>query len=471
MIESATRRWEDLSDAERAILSGEIDELRSSLTYEEVEKLAYLWEFWRRPNQAPPDGLGVKYRVWMLVAGRGFGKTRTGAETTRSMISRIPRIALVGPTAADVRDVMVEGESGLLSVFPASQRPIYEPSKRRVTFHNGAMATLYSAEEPDRLRGPQHGWAWVDEPASMTRGDEALSNLLLGLRLGKEPWAMLTGTPKPARWLRALSLREDTIVTTGSTYDNASNLATGFIDDIIGRYEGTRLGRQELHAEWLDDIEGALWTEKILDASRLATFDPRHPMTSINDWLVANGRPAQIDRRVWRTIVAIDPPGETAECGIIVAAAPTQARAGVDHAVVLEDCSIAGRPEEWGARAVAAAKRWGADRVVAESNQGGDMVRATIHAVDPQIRVEKISAKLSKAARAEPVSALYERGLVHHVGFLPMLESQLVSWVPGDAKSPDRLDALVHAIANLVVVNQTATGVVLSPTTPRVPRR
>jgi phage terminase large subunit-like protein len=462
------RSWEVLSDAERAIISGEIDDIRRDLTQDDLERLAYLWSFWRRPNQARPDGMGDRYRIWFLKAGRGFGKTKTGAETTREMIDTVDRIALVAPTAADVRDVMVEGESGLLSVFPRSERPIYEPSKRRVTFHNGATATLFSAEEPDRLRGPQQGFAWIDEPASMSRGEEALSNLLLGLRLGRSPWALLTGTPKPARWLRALSLRDDTIVTSGSTYDNVANLATGFIDDVLGRYEGTRLGRQELHAEFLDDVEGALWTEVMLDSGRMTSFDPATPWATLNKWLTDKGRPVVMERRPWRIVVAVDPPGETAECGIVVACAPVQGRAGRDHAVVLEDCSIAGRPEEWGAQVARASRRWNAERVVVESNQGGDMVRATIHAVDPTIRVEKITARLSKAARAEPVSALYERGLVHHAGFMPMLESQMVSWVPGEGKSPDRMDALVHAIATLLIANPVVPATVVSASSRRI---
>lgn len=462
------RRWEEMSDAERAIHAGLMEEIRAGLSAEQEEALLFRWEFWRRPAQIPPAGLGEQYRIWGLFAGRGFGKTRTGAETTRAMIEEAGRIALVGPTAADVRDVMVEGESGLLSVFPRGQRPEYEPSKRRVTFHNGATATLFSAEEPDRLRGPQHEWFWGDEPASWQRGEEALSNLLLGLRLGRRPWGLMTGTPKPARWLRAVSLRPDTILTSGSTYDNAANLASGFVEDILGRYEGTRLGRQELHAEWLDDVEGALWLERIIDGSRMASFDPAQPWQSLNRWLGDRGLPQIAQRRPWRIIVAVDPPAETAECGIIVAAAPVQGRAGHDHAVVLEDCSRAGRPEEWGAAVASAARRWGAERIVAEGNQGGDMVRATIHAVDPGLRVEKISASKSKASRAEPVSALYERGLVHHAGFFPLLESQMLTWVPGDARSPDRMDALVHAISHLLVAQPIAEGRVLSPVSRRI---
>ena len=447
---------------------GQWQDLLDQLTEEEAQHLLYDWSYWSRPNQQIPDGMGSRYRIWLFRAGRGAGKTRAGAETARQMIETSPRIALVAPTAADVRDVMIEGDSGLLSVFPYEQRPIYEPSKRRVTFHNGAVATTFSAEEPERLRGPQHHWAWIDEPASMPYGKDALDNLLLGLRLGDMPWAMITGTPKPVRWLREIGDRPDTISTTGSTYDNASNLAPGFIDDILSRYEGTRLGRQELYAEWLDDVEGAIWTQQIIDRNRISGFDPAQPLKAINAWCADTGKPAVLDRRMWRIVVGVDPPGETAECGIVVVAAPTQGQAGKDHAVVLEDASTAGRPEEWGARVAATARKWNAERVVVESNQGGDMVRATIHAVDPNLRIEKIVAKQSKASRAEPVSAMYERGYVHHAGFFPMLEAQMTGFVPGEGKSPDRMDALVHAISTVLVARQIARASVVSASQRRI---
>ena len=447
---------------------GKWHEFLDSLTEEEAQQLLYSWQYWARPNQLIPDGMGSRYRIWLFRAGRGAGKTRAGAETTRQMIDVSPRIALVAPTAADVRDVMIEGDSGLISVFPSEQRPVYEPSKRRVTFHNGAVATAFSAEEPERLRGPQHHWAWIDEPASMPNGKDALDNLLLGLRLGSSPWAMITGTPKPVRWLRDISDRLDTISTTGSTYDNASNLAPGFIDDVLSRYEGTRLGRQELYAEWLDDIEGAIWTQQIIDETRIPGFDPAQPLKSINAWLSDRGKPAVLDRRMWRIVVGVDPPGETAECGIVVVAAPTQGHAGRDHAVVLEDASTAGRPEEWGARVAATARKWAAERVVVESNQGGDMVRATIHAVDPNLRVEKVVAKQSKASRAEPVSAMYERGYIHHAGFFPMLEAQMTGYIPGESKSPDRMDALVHAISSVLVAKQIQRASVVSAAQRRI---
>lgn len=466
---SATIPLERMSRQQILALTGQWRPMLDALSDQEAEALLYDWSYWARPNQREPEGMGDQYRLWFFRAGRGAGKTRTGSEQVRTMCESVERIALIAPTAADVRDVMIEGDSGIMSVFPPHQRPEYEPSKRRVTFHTGARAYAYSGEEPDRLRGPQSGWMWMDEPAAMPNGGEVLDMALLGLRLGKSPWALITGTPKPHPWLRAIAERADTFTTTGSTYENASNLAEGFIDDILNRYEGTRLGRQELYAEFLDDVEGALWTEPIIDRARLATFDHGKPWTSLNAWLTAGGRPAMLDRRAWRTIVAVDPPGETAECGIVVACAPTQGRAGVDHCVILEDASLAGRPEEWGAQVAAAARRWGAERVIVESNQGGDMTRATIQAVDPDLRVDKITAKVSKAARAEPVSALYEKGCVHHSGFLPALEQQMTNWVPGVSRSPDRLDALVHAVASLLTEQPTVRASVRSATQRRIP--
>jgi phage terminase large subunit-like protein len=453
-------RWRDEGTLRDKILA---------LPDERTHHFPYLWQVWSRPNQQVPAGMGDQYRIWMFRAGRGSGKTRAGAETVRLMVEAgCRRIALVAPTAADVRDVMIEGESGLLSVFPDEDRPTYQPSLRRVTFKNGAIAVSYSADEPERLRGPQHDFAWIDEPASMPRGEETFSNLMLGLRLGNAPWAMVTGTPKPLRWLRELSEQPQTLTTVGSTFDNERHLASTFITDVLGRYEGTRLGRQELYAEWLDDVEGALWTERTIDQHRIANFDLNQPWQSLNIWLEAGGHKPFADRRLWRTIVAVDPPGETAECGIVVATAPTQGRAGIDHAVILEDASMAGRPEEWGRQVVQTLKKWKAERIVVESNQGGDMVRATIHAVDPNVQINKVTARQSKTARAEPVSALYERGLVHHFGFHPLLESQMTSWTKDDGKSPDRMDALVHAINYLLTAQAQVRSLVMSPTARRI---
>jgi len=402
-----------------------------SLDDETANALMHDWSMIRRPGQIRPANMGRGRRVWLLKAGRGYGKTRTGAEETRDRIEHVQRIAFVGVTVGDVRDTMIEGESGLHAVFPGHQRPEYIASKRRVEFHNGAFALIYSGEEPDRLRGPQHEWAWVDEPASFKRRpDEMLSNLLLGLRLGAEPWALFTGTPKTTPWLRDLAADPRTVVTGGSTYENIANLSPEFVADVLGRYEGTRLGRQELHAEFLDDVEGALWTERIIERFRW------------HQWERSDA---------WTVVVGVDPPGETAECGIVTVAGPTTPQE-TSHAVVLADDSMAGRPEAWGRQVVATWKRTNADRVLVERNQGGDMVRAVVHAVDPSCPVEKLTAKGTKQDRASPIATLYERGRIHHVGYWPLLEEQMVTWVPSDAKSPDRIDALVHALTEVLPI-------------------
>lgn len=452
MVDLRHRSAEQLSDIELAILAGTEAELINGLTEREAEELLTKWSAWRRPSQRIPHGMGTKHRVWLIRAGRGFGKTRTGAETCRIMSEHVGRIALVAPTRSEVRDIMIEGESGLMAAFPSWEQPVYEPSRRRVVFPSGAIGFMYSAETPDRLRGPQHEWAWVEEPASMKlHGEDMMSNLLLGLRLGDAPWALMTGTPKMLPWLRTLAERKTTFETRGSTYENISNLASSFIEDVIDRFEGTRLGRQELHAEWLEDVEGALWLMTTIDFNRMTVWDQRDPWDSIARWLVSVQRPALTKAgRAWRTIVAVDPPGETAECGIIVGSAPVQAQAGRDHAVIWRDASLVGRPEEWGSAVVNAYRETNAAGVYVEANQGGDMVRSTIHAVDPTVPVHKITARKTKQQRAEPVSALYEKNWVHHVGHFPQLEDQLSTWVPSDTKSPDRLDALVHCIATLL---------------------
>lgn len=388
------------------------------------------WSFWRRPAQTPPEG---RWRVWMVRAGRGFGKTRTGAEETRIRVKagQARSVCLAGPTVGDVRDVMVEGPSGILATAPPGERPDYEPSKRKLTWPNGAIGHTFSAEDPDRLRGPEHDWAWADEPASWHR-PEAWDNLLLGLRVGKDPRACVTMTPKPIPWIRALANNKRTRQTGGATYENAANLAGPFLEDILDRYEGTRLGRQELHAQFLDDVEGALWTMASLDLVRVTRWTP-----TVGDNQV---------------VIGVDPPGSTAECGI-VAVGGNRRKTRASTAWVLEDASMAGPPEVWGAQVVATWRKWGARKVLVEDNQGGDMCRAVIHNVDPDCPVERIHASENKLARAEPVSVLYlERpgrpARVHHVGFHALLESQMVTWVPGE-KSPDRMDALVHAVSYL----------------------
>lgn len=421
------------------------------------------WKFWGRPEQWAPGSPGATltdtdWRWWAVVTGRGWGKTRTAAEwvvdraeafalaphrtagTGRG--SRLHRVLCVAPTAADARDTMVEGESGLMAVLERrGYQAKYEPSKRRVTIP--ALRTiiiLHSAERPDRIRGGQYHTAWLEEyaawPQKLDETGESLaySNSDLALRLpcppGLHPQAVITTTPKPIPPVRALfaraavkRLQGGTVRTSGSLYANLRNLAPAFVQAILDRYEGTRWGDQEVHGIMLDVVEGALWDPAILDATR-RTHSP------------------DLDR----SVVGVDPYGgsKSGEAGIVVAGLDLTER----EVYVLEDASLAGPSEVWGAQAVAAFYRWGASKIVAERNYGGDMVRAVIHAVDPTVPVELVNASKGKQPRAEPIATLTHRGKVHLVGYHGLLESQLVSWVPGD-KSPDRLDAFVWAATDL----------------------
>jgi len=381
-----------------------------------------------RPSQVRPAG---DWDTWLVNAGRGFGKTRTGAEWVNRKARYMPgsRGALVAPIAADTRDVMIEGESGILTTSPNDFRPKYEPSKRRLTWPNGSMAFTYSADEPDRLRGPQHHWAWVDEWAAMRQGESLMAMLDLGLRLGEHPEKVVTTTPRPLKWLRALMSEPDTVVTAGSTYDNLENLAPTFRRRIVARYEGTRLGRQELHAEILDDVEGALWSLIIIDAGRRPTPPPDN---------------------VVRRVVAIDPAttntDESDETGIIVACRDTNG-----HGYVEEDRSGRYSPDGWAREAVAAFDETQADAVVIETNQGGDMCETTLRSVRQNLPIRRVVASRGKRTRAEPISAMYEQGRIHHpLAPLLELEDQMTSWTPDAPKSPDRMDAAVWALTDLM---------------------
>lgn len=436
-----------------------VDAFLSTLTAAERSDLAYAWtSMWARPNQLLPTG---EWDTLFIRAGRGYGKTRTGAEGVRRLVlaGRARAVTIIGPTAADARDVMIENpESGLLVVHPPDVRPIYRPSVRTLTWPNGAIGHVRSAEEPDSVRGLNSELVWGDEPASWKTGVAAWDNAQLGNRLGR-PHSILTGTPRPLPWLKAIEAAPGTIVRTGSTYENVTNLAEQFITLILGRYENTRQGQQELHALYLDDVEGALWRLAAIEVGRIMVWDQSDPWGSLVRGLTPEMRAAQglgayelpaKERRPWETWVGVDPPGETAECGIVVATAPVHGRAEVDHAVVLDDLSIEGPPEVWGAQVVQAVRKYGAVGAVVESNQGGDMVRATVHNVDRNVRVEKVRASESKADRAEPVSVLYPQGRVHHNGVLAKLETQMTTWVKDESKSPDRLDALVHVLTKVL---------------------
>ncbi len=384
----------------------------AELTEAERRELTHHWRLFARPEQLAPEG---DWRIWLIMAGRGFGKTRAGAEWVRGVAEADgrARIALVGASLAEARSVMVEGESGILSLAPARRRPVFEPSLRRVVWPNGAQAMLYSAGEPDGLRGGQHSHAWCDEIAKWDNsGDRAMqswNNLLFGMRLGEMPRVVATTTPRAVPLVRRLLGSDEVVVTRGRTEDNRANLPARFIRDIRRSFGSSVLARQELDGELIIDHVGALWTRAMIEQCREAA-------------------PASQPVRV---VVGVDPPASSGgdACGIVVVAL------GQDGlARVLADASVTRpTPERW-ARAVArAAEVWGADRVVAEANQGGAMVESVLRAADVGLPLRLVHARLGKVARAEPVAALYEAGKVRHVGQFPALEDEFCGLVSGGA--------------------------------------
>jgi phage terminase large subunit-like protein len=392
------------------------------------------WEFWARAAQLPPHG---SWRLWLVLAGRGFGKTRMGAEwvRARALENGDVRIALVGATLAEARAVMVEGESGLLNLT-CGDGLRWEPSLHRITWPNGAQATLFSAAKPDSLRGSQHHFAWADEIAKWDKGIAAWDNLMLGLRLGHAPRAVATTTPRPVALVRRLvgeaeKTANQVEITRGRTIDNEANLPGSFLTAMDLAYAGTRTGRQELDGELIQDIAGALWTRDLIEQRRVAVVPEMR-----------------------RIVIGVDPPitAHGDACGIIAVGLGVD-----DKAYVLADHSVCGATPEGWARAVAgAAESWNADRVVAEGNQGGEMVTATLRAADLGMSLKRVHASRSKSARAEPVAALYEAGRAHHVGAFPVLEDQLCGLITGGryegpGRSPDRADALVWAMSEAML--------------------
>ena len=422
----------EMSEEERARMLEGID----------PESLMWDWSFWGRPEQQPP--LDDSWNVGLYLGGRGAGKTRAAAEWVREKAKVSDkghiRFLLVARTAADVRDVLVEGDSGILNVTPPSERPLYEPSKRRLTWPNGNTAVLSTADEPDSLRGVQAHYSWADELAAWRQSPDAAGmtswdNLRVATRLGMNPQIFATTTPKRVQVLYGLldeaKANGKVWISRGSTMDNAGNLSDAYISAITGVYAGTRLAAQELYGEMLDAVEGALWTEELISMSRQHAYPPSMPLRCIG-----------VDPSV-----AENPRDE---CGIVVMGSTGERDLYKRQAWVLEDASVLGSPTIWAQRVVDMARKWGCP-VVAEVNQGGALVRNAINTIDPNIKVLEVHSKAGKALRAEPVTLAYEQNRVHHVGFMAELEAQMTSWVPGEGKSPDRVDALVHGLTALLI--------------------
>jgi len=382
-----------------------------------MEVAQYRWTIQARPAQLAPEG---DWTTWLIKAGRGFGKTRAGAEIVRQWKDQMPIFHFIGATAGDARDIMIEGPAGILACSPPWDMPKYEPSKRKVTWKNGARALIFTADEPDRLRGPQCHAAWCDEIAAWRYAEESWDNMMMGLRLGTHPRVIATTTPRPTKMIRALIKDPSVFVTSGTTYENRANLAPSFFETIIRKYEGTRLGRQELNAEMLEDIEGALWSLAMIDQARV-----------------------KVAPELVRMAIAIDPAvtstKESDETGIIVGG-----KSSDDHFYILEDLSGIYTPQNWASLALSAYDKWKADRIIAEVNNGGDLVETVIRNINKNVSYEKVNASRGKIRRAEPIEALYEQGRVHHVGSFPKLEDQMTTYT-GDPRepSPDRMDALV----------------------------
>jgi phage terminase large subunit-like protein len=418
-----------------------VDEFLGGLSEGAFLALPWMFEFWALPHQLPPDGV---WKTWAIMGGRGAGKTRAGAEWVRAEVEgarpgdpgRAKRVALVGETVDQVREVMIFGESGLMACSPPDRRPEWEAGRKRLVWPNGAVAQVFSAHEPESLRGPQFDAAWVDELAKWKRAEETWDMLQFALRLGDNPRQVVTTTPKNVGVLKAILKNPSTVITHAPTEANRAHLAASFLQEVRSRYAGTRQGRQELDGVLMEDAEGALWTTATLEAARVTTVE-----------------------RMTRVVVAVDPPvtghaGSDA-CGIVVVGAMTDGPPQDWHAVVLEDASVRGAsPEGWARAAIAAMERHGADRLVAEVNQGGDLVHSVVRQIDPLVPYKAVRATRGKVLRAEPVAALYEQGRVRHVRGLGDLEDQMCRMTTQGYQgkgSPDRVDALVWALTELIV--------------------
>uniref|UniRef100_UPI0035B14893 DNA-packaging protein n=1 Tax=Paenirhodobacter enshiensis TaxID=1105367 RepID=UPI0035B14893 len=419
-----------------------LDEFLGGLDDNALLALPWVFEFWALPHQLPPAGA---WKSWVILGGRGAGKTRAGAEWVRAQVEgarpadpgRASRVALVGETFDQVRDVMIFGDSGIMACSPPDRRPVWEAGRRRLVWPNGATATAFSAHEPEALRGPQFDAAWADELAKWKRAEESWDMLQFALRLGDHPQQVVTTTPRNVGVLKAILNNPSTVATHAPTEANRAYLAASFLEEVRARYGGTRLGRQELEGVLLDDVEGALWTTAGIEAARIETAP-------------------QLDR----IVVALDPAvtsgAASDECGIVVAGVVQQGAPQDWRAVVLEDATVRGRPTDWARAAIAAMDRWNAERLVAEVNQGGELIESVLRQIDPLVPFRPLRASRGKSARAEPVAALYEQGRVRHLrsGRLGTLEDQMcrmtVQGYQGQG-SPDRVDALVWALSELVI--------------------
>ena len=404
-----------------------------------MELIFARWDIFAHDHQIPPvlAPNGLPWLAWLLIGGRGAGKTRAGAEWVRAQAlglsplaaAPVTNIALVGETEHDVREVMIEGVSGLLAVHRRDERPAWISSRRRLEWRNGAVAYAFSAEDPESLRGPQFGCAWSDEMAKWRHAEATFDMLQFGLRLGSQPRQLITTTPRPTALIKRLMLEPSSVVTRAATEANAYHLAPTFLRGVLARYRGTRLGRQELDGEIIEERPDALWSRALIESCRVADVPP-----------------------LARIVVAVDPPASSGKradaCGIVAAGVT-----GEGAIYVIADDTVSGAaPSVWAAKAITLWRRLEADALVAEVNQGGEMVRAVINQVDAGVPVMPVRATRGKWLRAEPVATLYEQGRVKHAGFFPALEDEMADFGPtglSSGRSPDRLDALVWAITSL----------------------
>jgi phage terminase large subunit-like protein len=438
------------------------------LTWPAARELAARWGDWAHDGQLPPQEEG--WRIWLLMAGRGFGKTRAGSEYV-SACARADgklRIALVGATMDDVRKVMIEGPSGLLAVAREGEAPRWTPHLGELVFPSGAIGFAYSGANPERLRGPEHHLAWCDELAKWAYTEKSWANLMLGLRSGEQPRALVTTTPRPIALLKQMVGGLATAVSRGSTFDNL-NLTPAYVADVTERYAGTRFGRQELDGELIEEVEGSLWPRALIEESRVSLLPGtgRGTMRSMVEGAhgrsggeagplhrSSSGPPPRSGEEFKRVVVGVDPPAGVGgdACGIVVCGLGPD---GIGY--VLADSSVEGlRPEGWAAAVAHSAETWGADRVVAEGNQGGAMVESVLSSVESRLAVRIVHARRGKSARAEPVASLFERKRAKFAGAFPDLEDQLAGMTitggyEGPGKSPDRADAMVWALTELML--------------------